>query len=107
MGTINGQTTRVGGLLVEHVAALMVMAMVCTSLVTLQQVHRKTVLPAQLDALAQQVALNLLREHEANGKVSGTTMMAGQQFKAHLVPGKIEVYGHGQTWRYKTRIHVD
>lgn len=93
--------------MVEHLAALLVMALVCTSLTTIHQVHERLVQPAALDALAQRVALNLIRENAADGRRLQQYQMVGMTFTARLANGKVAVQYGNRTWRYKVSVHSD
>lgn len=95
--------------MVEHLAAIIVIALCCVTVATVANVHSEMVLPQRLDALAERVALNMVRINRADGRMSTAQQMGKQQFSARIVGQKVEVTcdGSDKKWRYAVGLHDD
>ncbi|WP_155286112.1 hypothetical protein [Lacticaseibacillus zhaodongensis] len=95
--------------MVEHLAAIVVVALSCVTVATVASVHSQMVMPARMDALAQQVALNMVRINQAGGGTRTVERMGSHEFTARIVDRNVEVSSDAssQKWRYTARVHDD
>jgi hypothetical protein len=95
--------------MIEHLAAIMVMAMVCLSIAAVRHTHEQVVVPARLNALAEQAGLNMVRIHQATAATSSSVVLGHQQFKTRISGNWVEVQCGvpKKTWRFQTGVHVD
>ncbi|WDF81875.1 hypothetical protein PQ472_08040 [Lacticaseibacillus pabuli] len=95
--------------MIEHIAAIMVMSMVCLSIAAVQHTHQQLVVPARLNALAKQAGLNMVRLNRANAATRSEVILGRQHFNARIAGSWVEVRcdASDKKWRFSTSVHDD
>ena len=95
--------------MIEHLAAILVMSMVCLSIAAVRQTHQQVVVPARLNALAQQAGLNMVRIHQATAVTTGSVVLGQHKFTTRISGDWVEVQCRvpDKKWRFQTGVHAD
>lgn len=94
--------------MVEHLAAIVVIALAVSTVVMISRYHSELVEPARLDALAQQAALNAARMQHADGTTATVEHLGAYQFKTQVQGQEVTVKLEAlhKTWHYQAGVHA-
>lgn len=91
--------------MVEHLAAIVVIALAVSSIVVVGRYHEQKVAPARMAAFAQQAGLNAIRVAAANGATHTEEYFGNVVFKTRVHGEKVEVTCGAKTWHFAAGIH--
>lgn len=94
--------------MVEHLAAIVVIALAVSTVVMIGRYHSELVEPARLDALAQQAALNAARVQLADGTSQTEEHLGAYRFQTKVHGQEVEVSLDAvhKKWHFATGVHA-
>ncbi|KRM88340.1 hypothetical protein FD19_GL000634 [Lacticaseibacillus thailandensis DSM 22698 = JCM 13996] len=92
----------------EHVAAIMVIAVCALMLAVVAQTHREFVLQPRDNAMASRAAINCVRAHAASGKSEESSQLGVAHYTATILNDhqvRVQKNGTATTWTYTYGLH--